>query len=470
MDRLSSMTGLAPEGYKWVWVGVLFLILGMAVSTSRRMLSRFSRKGLLEELPERERERLEELLPRLGDYEAALRAIDQGLRLGLVASLAFAALKHGAQGAEAHEEVFSFLALLGVLVGVLVLFLELVPSVLARVRTESAVRRILPLLDRVHRAVEPIGRLYASVVRFGARIVGGQVERNNAAVVEEEILTAVEEGEREGLLRKGEISMIESIIRFRDREVSEVMTPRTEMVCLDIEERIQRSVPVAIECGHSRIPVYRENKDNIAGILYVKDLLRFWGRPKSEEVKLCDLIRQAHFVPESKKISELFHEFRSQRFHIAIILDEFGGTAGLITIEDIIEEIVGEIADEFEKVERPEFQKLGEDLVEVDARLPIHDLNEKLQVELPEDDGYDTVGGFLFSAMGKIPRVGDSFDYGRIHFEVLEADERKINRLRLRLGSATPPAPAPAESVSSPAGAGGEGRHAEEAEGAGKGR
>ena len=428
---------LGADGGPWLWVALSLLALGILISLCRKILIGFSRKALLESLPDSRREAFEEILGRLDEHKALLRGMDQVLRLCVIAAFSFAVIWRDGEEASALIDVASFLVFAFGLLVSLVFSLELVPSVLSRMKPELAARAVLPLIDQVHKRLEPLGSAYTSLVRVGARAVGAKEERAAADVVEEEILSAVEEGEREGVLKAGAMSMIESMIRFPDSDVAGVMTPRTAMVCIDIEESLESAVRRAIDCGHSRIPVYRENKDNVAGILYVKDLLKFWaagGRDGTAGgVKLADTVRQAHFVPESKKISELFHEFKSQRFHIAIVLDEFGGTAGLITIEDIIEEILGEIADEFEKPARPELQEIQANLFEVDARLPIHELNERMALEIPENGGYETVGGFLFSAMGRIPPVGTSYEHGPARFEVIEADERKIDRLRVKI-------------------------------------
>ena len=246
------------------------------------------------------------------------------------------------------------------------------------------------------------------------------------------MLSKAEEGEREGLLESEEIDMIESIISFGDVEVSEVVTPRTEMICLDLDEPLAANLETAIECGLSRIPVYKESKDTIVGILYVKDLLKsFYSK---EDIQLEALVRDPYRVSGSKKIDDLLQEFKQHRLHIAIVQDEYGGTHGLVTIEDVIEEIVGEISDEYEQREElAPIQKLSDGLVTVDAGVHVDDLNEELDLGIPEHENYDTIGGFLFSIMGRIPAVGDTFDVAGVHFEVTSADERRVHRLQLRL-------------------------------------
>jgi len=419
--------GFTAEGWKWVLMAGVFLIAALVVSILRKMLTGFSKMTLLENLGEAERARLEELLPRTEEFQQGLWIIEQGLRLGLISSMAFAFILRTRNPAESWVEIFSFIGFFFMISAIFILFLAIVPGTIVRNRRERALRYLLPALNRFRSVLIPLGKYYGTLNRASSSSRGAEEpgEAHQASV---------ENGERKSILEEeGELSVIESLIKFRDREVSDVMTPRTEMVCLEIENSIEESVLLAIECGHSRIPVYQENKDKIVGLLYVKDLLRFWDQRAKGEVRLRDVIRQPHFIPESKNLSELFQEFKSQRFHIAIILDEFGGTSGLITIEDIIEEILGEIMDEYETEDRPDFQRLDQGVVEIDARIPIHELNERLEVDLPESDGYDTIGGFLFSSLGKVPVVGDSYEHGPLRFEVIEADERRINRLKVQI-------------------------------------
>jgi putative hemolysin len=439
---------MMPLGHDiaWVLIGAGFLAAGTYVATCRQLLASFSRRLLLESVPESEKSRIEAYLENEDEYATALRNADLLLRLLVVLSLAVGRFEavgsppsFGRAALEAGLLAFEVIVLFFV-------FLEVFPAIVARIRPEERLARRLPLIHAVYRVLSPFRSAYASFVRRASRILGGEAPRPSADILEEEILSVAEEGEREGLLASPEIDMIESIIAFGNVEVSEAMTPRTEMVCLDLDDPLEDNLRTAIECGHSRIPVYRGTKDNITGILYVKDLLRYWpglgaAAPRGEGARppanggapfrLEDLVRKPHFVPLTKKIGELFQEFKTQRFHIAIILDEFGGTLGLITIEDIIEEIVGEITDEHEKVGRPRLKRLGPNAVEVDGSVRIAELNDQLGIDLPEGEAYDTVGGFLSSHMGKIPGAGEAFEHDSVRFEVTNADARRIRRLRL---------------------------------------
>ena len=225
--------------------------------------------------------------------------------------------------------------------------------------------------------------------------------------------------------------MIEAIIELKDSEVQEVMTPRTDIFCLALDSPIETLIGQIVNEGHSRIPIYKENKDDIIGILYIKDLLQYWEQDTRNDLKLEKLIRHPYFVPETKRIGSLLMEFQKQKIHMAVVVDEYGGTAGIVTIEDIIEEIVGEIQDEYDGESYTPFRFIQENIVEVDARFHVDELNEILDVEIPSDEGYETIGGFLFSFIGHIPKKAETFYWENIEFTVLEVSPRRIDRLKV---------------------------------------
>lgn len=431
--------------HRWLLVALALLVLAIYVAVSRQVLAIFSRKTLMEMTPDGKHEEVEEYLDHDEEYASSLRGLDLGLRLALVLSLGLGRWMvvqgEGEQVSSFADVALAGLRLAGELLVVFVVFLEIIPGILARMRPEVILSRRLKGMDRIHRFFAPLDAASSTFVRKVVSVLGGKADRSTAAILEEEIITAAEEGEREGLLGSRDKDMIESIITFSNAEVAEVMTPRTKMVCLDLDDPLDRNLQLAVECGHSRIPVYHDSKDNIVGILYVKDLLRYWDRQDS--IVQAEMVREPHFVSLKKKIGELFQEFKTQRFHIAIVLDEHGGTSGLITIEDIIEEIVGEITDEHEKVQQPRLLRLGPGVVEVDGAFHIDDLNEELEIDIPESESYETLGGFLSSEMGKIPIVGDVHHLNALRFEVTAADDRRIRRLSIRFpakGDSFPPA------------------------------
>lgn len=424
----------------WFLSSVVFLLLASYVSVCRLVLDVYSRKAVLEQVGQGGQERVERFFDQEDAYISSLRVVDHLLRLGMVLSLAIGRFQVLAPDAlSGRAGLVHMLVLALEITAVTVVFLEIGSGIIARIAPETLYLRLVSGVDRLHLFVCPLRRVVNGTVRVVVRGLGGRAVRTNADIIGEEILSAAEEGEREGLFESSDIDMIESIITFGGVEVAAVMTPRTDMVCLDVTESFEANLSRAVKCGHSRLPVFRETKDNIIGILYVKDLLKYWDR--RESVQLEEVLRQTHFVPLSKKIDDLLQEFKTERFHIAIVLDEFGGTSGLITIEDVIEEIVGDITDEFEPEEQPAVTKLGPDLFEVDAAVHIDDINEELKIDIPEDEDYETIGGFLFSRMGRIPSKGDTFRYESLSFEVTDAEERRIRRVHIRRVSGDPGVP-----------------------------
>jgi magnesium and cobalt transporter len=246
--------------------------------------------------------------------------------------------------------------------------------------------------------------------------------------IEREIQHLIDAGEQEGVISEDEGEMIQSILSFRDTTVREIMVPRTEVVAVSSDTAIGTLLETAIKEGHSRIPVYSGSIDNIVGILHVKDLLASWGE---EQVDLKGLLRTPHFVPETKKISQLLKELRDRKSHMAIVIDEYGGFAGLATIEDILEEIVGEIRDEHDTEERRITPTPDGDLL-VDARLDIEELAEHLGVQIPEGN-FESVGGFIINLLGRVPQPRETIAYAPLEMTVESADARKIHTVRVRL-------------------------------------
>ncbi len=247
----------------------------------------------------------------------------------------------------------------------------------------------------------------------------------------------VEESEREGNIGETEREMLEAIVDFRTATADEVMTPRIDIEGIEKTDDLNAIKEIVIEEGHSRFPVYEETVDQIVGILYVKDLLPFLGKDAAE-FQMEPLLRDVPFIPESRRISDLLVEFQTNKIQMAIVLDEYGGTAGLVTIEDVIEEVVGEIRDEHEKGddEEPTLTKQDAHTFDVDARFHIDDLNDELGTNLPEDTDFDTVGGFIFSSLGRIPAVGEEFELENLQIRILEAERTHIGKIQIRIKSA----------------------------------
>jgi magnesium and cobalt exporter, CNNM family len=247
---------------------------------------------------------------------------------------------------------------------------------------------------------------------------------------QEELLNVVEEQEKKGVVDEEEKEMIASVLEFRDTTTGEIMTPRTEVVGIEVGANISQAVEIVVEHGHSRYPVYEETIDNIIGVLYAKDLLRDINRP-SDTGDVRHRLRKCYFVPESKYLRDLLHDFQNQKVHMAVVLDEYGGTAGVVTFEDILEELVGEIVDEHEPPKAEPIKRISDYVIEVDARYEVDALNDAFDLNIPEDEDYETVGGFAFVKLGYIPQVGEAFGHENLHFTIIDAEQRKINRVRI---------------------------------------
>lgn len=255
---------------------------------------------------------------------------------------------------------------------------------------------------------------------------------------EAEVIDAVSDGQLDGVVEDGQKEMIEGIFEFKDADVADIIVPRTEMTSVNVESSLSDAIALAMEKGYSRLPCYRGNRDNIVGIFYVRDALRHWDRPEGERPALPEIIRPPLFVPETKPIPELLAEMRRGQSHMAVVLDEYGGTAGLVTMEDVLEEIVGDIQDEFDaKAAHPDgrVRELDDGTLLVDGTAHVSEINKTLdRTIIPEDDDYETIAGFVLDNLGHIPSVGESFVYdGKLSIRVLQADERRVKRVQLKV-------------------------------------
>ncbi|MEN6575015.1 MAG: hemolysin family protein [Phycisphaerales bacterium] len=249
--------------------------------------------------------------------------------------------------------------------------------------------------------------------------------------MQEEFLEDLEQRRIEGAVDEEEQEMIENVLEFTERTAGEIMTPRTDLIAVEIHADRTTVLEAIREAGHSRIPVYEETIDNIVGLIYAKDLLVEIGAPP-EQFNPRARMREAYFVPETKPLRALLHEFQNEKLHIAVVLDEYGGTAGIVTLEDIIEELVGDIADEYDEARQESVRKIDENTIEVDARTYVEDLNDEYELGLPEDEDYDTVGGFVFSRLGYVPKAGEDFDYEKLKFTIASAEPRRVKRVRIQ--------------------------------------
>ncbi|MCB2192029.1 MAG: hemolysin family protein [Deltaproteobacteria bacterium] len=260
----------------------------------------------------------------------------------------------------------------------------------------------------------------------------GVTPANTSEELEREIHGLVDEGEAKGLLSAHEGRMIEAVLDLDETTTGQIMVPRTEMATVPTTASLEEVVQVIVESGHSRLPITDEDLDHIIGVVHAKDLLPHWGKT-GREIDLAKMCRSPFFVPESKPVDQLFSDFKRKRVHLAIVVDEYGGTAGIVTIEDVLEEIVGEIIDEYDQ-EEPQIMEQADGSLLVDARLEVEKLAEHLDTELPEElpEGrFETVGGFITTLLGRVPRTQEEVAYGSLRMVVVGADERRVTQVQV---------------------------------------
>ena len=289
----------------------------------------------------------------------------------------------------------------------------------------SLLVRTLPILRLVDLVLGPLAGISGVIDEAVRRLSGANLQEAEAS---DRLRRSIEDTTLGGDLDEVAAEMLENVVDFTSTEVGTVMTPRTEIEGIQSTDDLAAIRTIIIEAGHSRIPVYGDNLDEIRGILYVKDLVPYLGT-EVEDFRLDRLLRQPIRVPETKPVQDLLGDFQRSEVHMAIVVDEYGGTAGLVTIEDVLEEIVGEIKDEHEGdvEEEPELRSTANGSYEVDGRFHVDDLNEALELNLPEDEEYDTVGGYLMACLGRVPDQGDSWDSENVRLTALETTATQVS-------------------------------------------
>lgn len=318
------------------------------------------------------------------------------------------------------------------------LLFDLLPWTLGQVIGEVYLDFHWPLIQLLVALFSPLLVVVRWADRLTHRIVGrGEPEIDDASVIDEEIRTVVDEGRREGVLPSDAGVMIERVMELQDEDVGAIMTPRTDMLWIQVDASLEEARRELLDGGHSRMPVIGDSTDDILGILYAKDLLKALepNRRAGELVPvLRDIIREPVHVPITTQIPSLLELMKKRHVQIAIVMDEHGGVAGLVTMEDILEEIVGEIEDEYdEDMIRQRILVIDERMAEVDARVHLDDLNERFAYGLPEDQEFDTIGGFVFSLAGRVPVVGETIVFQNLAFTVLGAENRRVTRVRIEV-------------------------------------
>jgi len=319
----------------------------------------------------------------------------------------------------------------GIMIFTILVFGEIVPKSLAVANSEKISKRIARPIEIISTGLFPLIKIFKVIISALYHFFGKKSVKEKKEITEEDLITLIDAGKDEGVIEEEEKEMIRNIFEFGDTMVKEIMIPRVDMACIPFDTKLGSILKLIKKMGHSRIPVYEETIDNIIGILYAKDLLGIYEQwyTSKEKFDLKEIIRKAYFVPENKKIDELLDIFQKDRIQIAIAIDEYGGTAGLITMEDVVEEVVGEIIDEYDK-EIKLFEMTGDNIVIADAIISIDKINETLNIEIPEN-GFETLGGFIFDLLGRVPKKGEKIKYQNCQIIVEQVTKNRIRRVRI---------------------------------------
>ncbi|WP_168210374.1 hemolysin family protein [Persicimonas caeni] len=302
---------------------------------------------------------------------------------------------------------------------------EVSPKTLGKRSAHKIARPLMTAFLLPYLLLYPITFVFTKMARGVVSVFGSSSAQAEPFVTAEDIEYMIDLGAREGSFSEDRERLLRSVFEFSDTLVRELMVPRTDIVSISMDMNLQEIIETLVACGHSRLPVYEGNVDEIVGLFYAKDVLAVMASGRTEKFHVRDYLRRPYFVPETKRVAELLSEFQSERMHMAIVVDEFGGTSGLITLEDIIEEIFGDIQDEYD-VEPSQMVPLGAHSVRADARVPIDEIEEYFTLELPEHPDYESLGGFLMSQAGGVPEPGHEVLWEGLRFRVLDADPKRV--------------------------------------------
>ncbi len=313
-----------------------------------------------------------------------------------------------------------------------VVFGELTPKTFAVTHAEGISLAMAKPIELYIRAISPLVWVFNKLSNGIIRLFGGEIRPTPQMLTEEEMKSMIKIGEEEGAIEKEEKAMLHNVFAFGDKKVTEAMVPRTEMIIISEDAAVANVLSLVEEKGYSRYPVIKETVDNITGMLYVKDILRKMAKEEVlPEMAIKNLVRDAYYIPESKMVTSLLDDMQKNKFQIAVVVDEHGGTAGLITLEDIVEEIVGGLQDEFEAIEaEKEVEVLDESTFVVTGSAGLDEINELVETEIKSEE-FHTIGGFLFGLFGHLPKTGEQLRYHDLRFLILEMDGKKIEKIKI---------------------------------------
>lgn len=312
---------------------------------------------------------------------------------------------------------------------IILIFGEITPKIIAKNQTIKIAKAVVTIIYYLTVILKPIIKILMFISKFIGRILGIDLKDDESLMItEDDIISFVNVGEAEGVIEEEEKEMIHSIVTFGETTAKEVMTPRTSMLAFEGNRTIDEIWDELVENGFSRIPVYEETIDNIIGVLYIKDIFEIIKNKKTD-VPIKNFVRPGYFVPETKSIIEILRDFRTMKVHIALVLDEYGGIVGLVTIEDLIEEITGEIRDEFDTEEEEFIHKLDENTYEVDGMIDIETLDKDLSIKLPVSEGYESLGGLIITELRRVAEPEDELIIDGVKLKVLEVDKKRVSKV-----------------------------------------
>ena len=400
---------------------VLLVLVGSVLGGLRVLLASPLRESLLQRLPRQRRVRV------LANCEPRHHLVATAglLRLACVVSAATLVLLETSELVPLRR--WPIWAVMALVAGVM---LESIPSLVNRGRSIRLALLLLPALRLLSFPLRPV----TALIHATLRIVGADPERTAGEGLAADLIQVARDQEREEELTEDERRMIGHVIELPETDAAEVMTPRTDLCAVEAGTPLLDALEKSRTDGHSRLLVFKEDIDHVIGIFYIKDVLELLHKEEGLGNRFArECIRKPYFVPETMRVPALLEELRRRRVHLAVVVDEYGGTAGGVTIEDLLEEIVGEIEDEHDPADEALFhQRISENELVVDGRMGVSDLNEEMESKLPEDEDFDTLAGLLFDRCGCIPEVGVHLDIDELSFEVMAADDRRITRIRIK--------------------------------------
>jgi putative hemolysin len=415
-----------PQFDAQAWLQLLVLVVALilcaiasASETALTSLSRIKLKNLVEE-GDRKAIEIDHLLANPNTFLSTILVVNSVAVIVASSMATVLALRFSATLGDLISSVVISLVVL--------IFCEITPKTAA---VQNPLRWAKAFVGPVRGAawlLHPIVWALSVITNALVRFIGGDIKHRGPFVTEEELRLLVTVGEEEGVLEEEETEMIHSVFEFADTTVREVMIPRIDMVTLESDATVDEAVDFAQQGGFSRIPVFEDTIDNIVGVLYIKDMLKQL-REGHDTMAIRDLLRPAYFVPETKKLDDLLREIQKNRVHMVIVIDEYGSVAGLVTIEDLVEEIFGDIQDEYDREEKL-FERVNEYEYIFDAKISIDEFNDLMDTEIG-DEGYETLGGFLYSQLDKIPIAGDTSTFKNLTFTVLSTRGRRITKVRV---------------------------------------